>query len=237
MTEAAKRIDATSLAPRTPQDAAGRGTALDSDTNDFELGRGSRLPRNKRRAQLLTAAQEIFAANGYHATAMDEIAEHAGVSKPVLYQHFPGKLELYVALLEEHVDELISNVRAALASTPDNKHRVNAAVGAYFDFVNGRTGAYRMVFESDLRGDAQVQRAVERATTDIVDALTDTITADAGLDSTRARLLAAGLVGLSQVSARFWMENPSSIHRDEAVGLISQLAWRGIGAGYPLQQS
>ncbi|MDV6013864.1 TetR/AcrR family transcriptional regulator [Haloechinothrix sp. LS1_15] len=231
----ARRVGATHLAPRAGHDAD-RSTGAEQGGDEFELGRGTRLPRDKRRAQLLTAAQEIFSANGYHATAMDEIAEHAGVSKPVLYQHFPGKLELYIALLEVHVDELISNVRAALASTPDNKHRVNAAVGAYFDFVNGRTGAYRMVFESDLRGEEQVQRAVERATTDIVDALTDTITADAGLGAAQARLLAAGLVGLSQVSARFWMENHSAIDRDEAVGLIATLAWRGIGAGFPLQQ-
>ena len=64
---------------------------------------GTRLPRPARRGQLLGAAQEVFVAQGYHAAAMDEIAERAGVSKPVLYQHFPGKLELYLALLDESV--------------------------------------------------------------------------------------------------------------------------------------
>ena len=67
---------------------------------------GTRLPRPARRRQLLGAAQEVFVAQGYHAAAMDEIAERAGVSKPVLYQHFPGKLELYLALLDESVEEL-----------------------------------------------------------------------------------------------------------------------------------
>src|ERR1700757_1961286 len=60
---------------------------------------GTRLPKPARRRQLLTAAQEVFVAQGYHAAAMDEIAERAGVSKPVLYPHFPGKLDLYLALL------------------------------------------------------------------------------------------------------------------------------------------
>src|SRR5947209_19495362 len=91
-------------------------------------GRGVRLPRTARRAQLLAAAQDVFVANGYHAAAMDEIAERAGVSKPVLYQHFPGKLELYLALLETHVDELVARVRGAMESTTDNKLRVLAAV-------------------------------------------------------------------------------------------------------------
>src|SRR5258708_34717729 len=72
---------------------------------------GTRLPRPARRRQLLGAAQEGFVAQGYHAAAMDEIAERAGVSKPGLYQHFPGKLDLYLALLDESVEELVGIVQ------------------------------------------------------------------------------------------------------------------------------
>ncbi|HEX7662592.1 MAG TPA: TetR/AcrR family transcriptional regulator [Pseudonocardiaceae bacterium] len=199
-----------------------------------QAARGVRLPRTARRAQLLAAAQEVFVANGYHAAAMDEIAERAGVSKPVLYQHFPGKLELYQALLETHVDELVTRVNTALASTTDNKQRVRATIGAYFDFVDREGGAFRMVFESDLRGEPSVERAVERATNSAVDAITHTITADAGLNEDQARLLAVGLVGLSQMSSTFWLNAERKVSKDEAVELISTLAWRGIG-GYPLQ--
>ncbi|GAA3629985.1 TetR family transcriptional regulator [Lentzea atacamensis] len=198
-------------------------------------GRGVRLPRTARRAQLLAAAQDVFVANGYHAAAMDEIAERAGVSKPVLYQHFPGKLELYMALLESHVDELVGRVRTAIGSTTDNKLRVRAAVAAFYDFVDGEGQAFRMVFESDLRSEPAVQQAVERATTDSVDAITETITADAGLDPERARLLAVGLVGLSQVTARSWLADNRRVPKEDAVALISNLAWRGIGGGFPLQ--
>ena len=198
-------------------------------------GRGVRLPRTARRAQLLAAAQDVFVTNGYHAAAMDEIAERAGVSKPVLYQHFPGKLELYMALLESHVDELVGRVRTAIGSTTDNKLRVRAAVAAFYDFVDGEGQAFRMVFESDLRSEPAVQSAVERATTDSVDAITDTITADAGLDAERARLLAVGLVGLSQVTARSWLADNRRVPKEDAVALISNLAWRGIGGGFPLQ--
>jgi AcrR family transcriptional regulator len=199
-----------------------------------QAGRGARLPRGARRAQLLAAAQDIFAANGYHAAAMDEIAERAGVSKPVLYQHFPGKLELYMALLETHVDELIARVTDAMESTTDNKTRVRNAVGAYFDFVDGESQAFRLVFESDLRGEPVVQTAIERATEASVAVITTTITADAGLDTERARLLAVGLVGVSQVAARAWLAAQRPIPKDEAVALISNLAWKGIGGGFPL---
>src|SRR2546422_10627736 len=97
-------------------------------------GRPTRLPRSARRKQLLAAAQEVFVAQGYHAAAMDDIAERASVSKPVLYQHFPGKLDLYLALLDQHIGDLLDAVRAALASTTDNKQRVAATIAAYFEF-------------------------------------------------------------------------------------------------------
>jgi AcrR family transcriptional regulator len=70
----------------------------------------ARLPRDERRAQLLTAALEVFTSAGYHAAAMDEIADRAGVSKPVLYQHFPSKLDLYLAVLDLHVDQLVYSI-------------------------------------------------------------------------------------------------------------------------------
>ncbi|GGS12862.1 MULTISPECIES: TetR/AcrR family transcriptional regulator [Actinokineospora] len=206
-----------------------------SETIQHSGGRGARLPRTARRAQLLAAAQDVFAANGYHAAGMDEIAERAGVSKPVLYQHFPGKLELYMALLEKHVDELISRVSTAMETTTDNKTRVRNAVRAYFDFVDGESQAFRLVFESDLRNEPLVQDAVARATNASVDAITATITADAGLDENRARLLAVGLVGVSQIAARAWLDDNRVVPKEEAIGLISNLAWRGIGGGFPLQ--
>ena len=77
--------------------------------------RSTRLPRSARRHQLLGAALEIFVAQGYHAAAMDDIAERAGVSKPVLYQHFPGKLELYLALLDTHCDAIVAATRCLLS--------------------------------------------------------------------------------------------------------------------------
>src|SRR5438067_10189710 len=96
--------------------------------------RSSRLPRHERRRQLLDSALEVFVAQGYHAAAMDDIAERAGVSKPVLYQHFPGKLDLYLALLDSACDAVIDHCRQALAATHDNKTRVAAAMAAFYAY-------------------------------------------------------------------------------------------------------
>lgn len=195
--------------------------------------RGTRLPRRARRNQLLGAAQEVFVAQGYHAAAMDDIAERAGVSKPVLYQHFPGKLDLYLALLDQHCDSLLQSIRTALASTTDNKLRVAATMDAYFAYVENEGGAFRLVFESDLTNEAAVRERVDRVTLQCAEAICEVIAEDTGLPRDEAMLLAVGLGGYSQVVARYWLASGSTVPRDKAVELLTSLAWRGI-AGFPL---
>ena len=188
----------------------------------------ARMTRAIRRAQLLDVARAVFVAQGFHATAMDDIADAAGVSKPVLYQHFSSKLALYRALLETSADQLVQLVRAAITSSDDNAVRVFRAAAAYFSFVADEGQAFRLIFESDLRDEPDIAAIVDRATESCIAAISDTITADTGADVASARLLAAGLVGLSQVSARYWLAQADSIDRDRAVELVSALAWRGI---------
>ncbi len=195
-----------------------------------------RLSKSARRAQLLAAAKVVFVTQGYHAAAMDDIAVRAGVSKPVLYQHFPSKLELYLALLGESADEMVRLVRGALRASTDNHVRVDNAVAAYFTFVADNGQAYRLIFESDLRGQPEVERIVERATDKCISAITETITTDTGVDVERARLLASGMVGLSQVSARYWVQQSPHVSRAEAIDLLSTLMWRGISR-FPRHES
>ena len=201
-------------------------------TTRTTASRAPRLPKSARRAQLLKAAQEVFVAAGYHATLMDDIAERAGVSKPVLYQHFPGKLDLYVALLDAHVADLVQRVRGALDSTTDNKLRVRNAVAAYFDFVDSEGEAFRLVFESDLRNEPSVRERVEHALDACVDAIADTIAADTGVDPAEARLLSVALAGQAEVSARWWLASGGQVTKERAVELLAALAWKGL-AGSP----
>jgi AcrR family transcriptional regulator len=193
-----------------------------------------RLNRSARRAQLLAAARAVFVSQGYHSAAMDDIADRAGVSKPVLYQHFPSKLDLYLALLGDSADEMVGLVRKAIASSQDNRIRVHRAVEAYFTFVADTRQAYRLIFETDLAGRPEVAEIVERATAACIAAIMDTITTDTGVDPARARLLASGLVGLSQVAARYWQAQIPDIPKHDAVELLSTLAWAGISR-FPLQ--
>ena len=195
--------------------------------------RSTRLPRHERRRQLLDAALEVFVTQGYHAAAMDEIADRAGVSKPVLYQHFPGKLELYLALLDESVGALVDTMRDALGSNlEDPKQRVAATFGAYFKYVGGNGQAYRLVFESDLCNEAAVRERLERGQHECAEMISQMVRQDAGLDDDEAHLLSVGMVGLAQVTARYWLSTRDHIPREAAEQLVARLAWRGI-SGWP----
>ena len=201
-------------------------------TIDDQKPRTGRMPRNARRAQLLDSALGVFVAQGYHAAAMDDIADRAGVSKPVLYQHFPGKLELYLALLDQSCDTIIDATREALKSTEDNKQRVAATMHVFYDYVANAQGAFRLVFESDLTNEPAVRERVDRVTTECASEIATVIHEDTGLPDEQSRLLAVSLVGMAQVSARFWLDDPRDIPKADAAQLVSSLAWRGI-RGFP----
>lgn len=198
--------------------------------------RGNRLPRDERRGQLLAAASEVFVDRGYHAAGMDEIAERAGVSKPVLYQHFSSKVELYLAVLARHVDNLVSGVRQALRTTTDNRQRVRAAVQAFFDFIEHDSQGYRLIFENDYVTEPQVAAQVRVATESCTDAVFDLISHDSGLEPHRSRMIAVGLVSISVDSARYWLNNDRPIDKEDAVEGTVQFIWGGL-SHVPLTRS
>ncbi len=201
-----------------------------------DSARGGRLPRSARRKQLLAAAQEVFVANGYHAAAMDDIAERAGVSKPVLYQHFPGKLELYLALLDTQAEALSAAVHEALAATDDNRQRIHGVLAAYFGFMDRSEddGAFRLIFETDLGNEPAVRDRVEAVAQKTMQAVADTVAGDTGLDRAAAELLSTALTGAAQVAARWWLASDRPLSQADAIRLLEALLWRGI-SNFPRQ--
>ncbi len=198
------------------------------------LDNRARLPRDERRAMLLSAALEVFTASGFHSASMDDIADRANVSKPVLYQHFPSKLDLYLAVLDLHIDSLVFAIQKAIASHKDNKNRVKATVDAYFGFIDSEGEAFRLLFESDMNVEPQVRERLNRMTYDCAVAVSAVISADTGLPKEESMMLAIGLIGSAQITARHWLEKDGKIQRDKASAMVTNLMWRGI-SGFPLQ--
>ena len=198
--------------------------------------KSSRLPRDERRAQLLVAALEVFTAAGYHSAAMDEIADRANVSKPVLYQHFPSKLDLYLAVLDLHIDSLVFAIQKAIASNRENSSRVAATVDAYFGFIDSGGEAFRLLFESDMNLEPQVRERLNRMTYDCAAAVSAVISIDTGLGKEESMMLAVGIIGTVQTTARHWLDRDGKIDRQRATELVMNLIWRGI-SGFPKSKS
>lgn len=158
---------------------------------------------------------------------MEQLAMAAGVSKPVLYQHFPSKRDLYLALVTDAIAALEERMRAALEGTSDNRNRVESAIGAYFGFVTDPR--FALLFTTVDLADDDVRAEVDAAMERIAQAIADLIAEDAGLGRGAALLLATSLCGLAVEGARWWTDHPE-IDRDEAAPLLARLAWRGLGS-------
>ncbi|GAA1759546.1 TetR/AcrR family transcriptional regulator [Kocuria aegyptia] len=191
-------------------------------------GRPARLPREARRRQLLETALTVFSSNGYHGASMDDIADAAQVSKPVLYQHFPGKRELYLALVDHYLQELSSRLVSALQGSDVNRERVESMLDVYFGFVEANPEAHRLIFESDLLTDPEVAERFENFHLAVADSIAGVLGPNAGLSHPHAVLVSRSLTGMAQTAAVHWIRNPGTGGRAEAQRQIFRLAWGGI---------
>lgn len=190
------------------------------------MDRRGRLSAPQRREQLLAVAGDKFAAHGFHALSMEAIADAAGVSKPVLYQHFPSKRALYLALVDDAADELMRQVTTALEGTTDNRERVGGAIQAFFEFVGDPR--FRLLFLTADSADDEIAAKVDSAKRGVSEAVAKLIAADAGLSQSSAELLATGVQGLAIAGATWWVDHPE-LDPEKAVALLGRLLWRGLG--------
>nr|WP_297425450.1 TetR/AcrR family transcriptional regulator [uncultured Actinotalea sp.] len=193
--------------------------------------RAARMPAGARRAQILEVAQDLFAREGFHHVSMDDIADAAAVSKPVLYRHFPSKLDLYLAVVDHRGEALVARIDAALAAIPERdttgRDVVRAIVGAYVEFVEQAGESFSLLFESDVTRDADVRLRVEHASAEAAQAICRGLQGVAGLDDAEARLAAAALVGMAQVAATNRYRT-GDVAVERAVELVTDLSWRGV---------
>ncbi|MBO3143091.1 TetR family transcriptional regulator [Dermatophilus congolensis] len=189
-----------------------------------------RLSKSERRDHLLLHAREAFSALGYHNASMDDIAARAGVSKPVLYQHFPGKLDLYLELLDEAAEHVRVILGQALAQAGRADEVVRAMVEAYFGFVTEPAGGFRLVYESETLSEADATRRVQELQGWCVDAIAERVRSFRDLSLAESNAVATSLVGLAQFSARAWFRN-GTLSRSDAVDAFTRMAWGGL-AGF-----
>ncbi len=188
----------------------------------------ARLNAVARREQLLDVALEVFARAGYHGASMNDVAEAAGVTKPVLYQHFESKRELYRALLEEVGARLLAAVTSATAGTTDGRQQTERGFQAYFRWVAEDHDGFRLLYGSGARRDEEFNRAVRRVTAGAAEAIAPLIAAD--IDDEHRLTLAHALVGLAEGASRRLVDLGESFDADLIARQVSDLAWAGLRA-------
>jgi AcrR family transcriptional regulator len=189
---------------------------------------GMRLRAAERRAQLLGVARRLFARDGYRGASMESIAEAAGVTKPVLYQHFSSKRALYSALLANDLGRLTGELEAAFSQAESNEERLRQGFGAYLAFVDRHEDAFRLLFTEALGLDADFQRQVAEFRRWVAGRVATIIAAEAGLDAPRARALAAAILGMAEGAVGWWLDERRPLDAEELADELTGLAWKGF---------
>lgn len=188
----------------------------------------ARLSAPARREQILDVALEVLGSAGYHGASMNDIAEAAGVTKPVLYQHFASKRELFLALVDAAGDRLLSAITIATTDAPDGRQQTERGYLAYFRWVAEDHEAFMLLFGGGTRRDEEFSASVRRITDAVASAIAPLIAVD--IDPEERRTIAHGLVGLAESASRRLVERGESFDPDQVARSVSRLAWAGLRA-------
>ena len=183
----------------------------------------------ERRAQLLEVARKVFGNSGFHGVSMEEVAKEAGITKPILYDHFSSKKDLYLALLDEDLADLLDKVREALDSPVGNRERIRRSFQAYFDFVDEQADGFRLMMQESVGAEKDFRERVERMRDAAVAEVANLIEreSEGRLDREHAEVVALALIGMVETAAQRDHAAPKE-QRAEAVDTLVRLAWRGI---------
>jgi len=169
----------------------------------------------------------IFAAEGFQKTTMDAVASGAGVTKPVLYQHFPSKRDLFLELLRVVGRNLTDMVGRATSDIASPRRQVEQGFRAYFHFVGSRTDEFRLLFGEGVRVDREFSAEVEAVERNIAAFIAELITTD-GLSADDRLVLAHGIVGMAERTAHHWVDNGRVGSAEALAERVADLAWSGL---------
>jgi AcrR family transcriptional regulator len=187
----------------------------------------ARLPAAERRQQLLDVALATFSSQGYGRTSMNDIAEAAGVTKPVLYQHFGSKRALFLELLRDLGGRLREEMGKSVAAAASPHQQVAFGMRAYFGWVAEHRQGFEILFSGESGRDAEFHAEVMKVEADIADSVAALILID-GIDEERQRQLAYGIVGMAERVARYWVQEHPETPADQLAAQVTELAWNGL---------
>jgi len=186
-----------------------------------------RMSGKERREQLLDIGRNLFAAKGFDGTSVEEIAEKAGVSKPVVYEHFGGKEGLYAVVVDREVRRLLDRITASL-SGDHPRILLEQAASALLDYVDSETDGFRiLVRDSPV---ASTTGTFASMLSDVASQVEHVLAGQfkgLGYEPKLAGLYSQALVGMVALTGQWWLDARKP-KRDEVVAHLVNLAWNGL---------
>jgi AcrR family transcriptional regulator len=192
------------------------------------------LPRAERRQQLLAVARSVFASRGFESATLEEIAERAGVSRPILYSHFGDKQGLFEAVVGAEIDRVEQTIAESMAIPGEPEEIVTRGMRSFFHYVREHPEGHAVltrdapVHMSDTGLGLMLDSLAERITVVIADVIRA-----AGLDPAPAPIFANALIGVGSHVGRWWREHPE-VSLDTVTEHTTSLLWNGLGGSEAL---
>ena len=187
-------------------------------------GTRTRLSAVERRNQLVQVGRAVFAEKGYEGTSVEEIAERAKISKPIVYEHFGGKEGLYAVIVDREMEFVIAQISEAI-STGTPRDRIEGAALAFMRYVEERPDGFAV-----LKRDSPANSGLANLLAEVAERVGNVLRSEfkkAGYDPRAAPLYAQALIGMVTFVGQWWEEN-SKMSAEEAASHISALAWMGL---------
>ncbi|WP_242588790.1 TetR/AcrR family transcriptional regulator [Corallococcus macrosporus] len=187
-----------------------------------------RLTGAERRVQLMEIGRAVFASKGYEATSIEEVAQQAGVSKPIVYEHFGAKEGLYAAIVDREMDDLVARVSASIAQgTP--RQRFEDAVLAFMAYVKDEPAGFAVLTRDSPT--AAARRGLTRVIDDLAQRVGDVFRSEfehAGYPSKVAPIYANALVGMVTQVGHWWAAEGKAFSTENVARHVAALGWMGL---------
>jgi AcrR family transcriptional regulator len=196
--------------------------------------RRARMARPQREGQMLAVARALFGERGFAAVTMEEVATAAGITKPLLYNYFGNKEQLYLACMDPAADALLEAILTAVSSAGDPAEALVVGIGAFFAFLERERGAWRVLFDETLPASGEVAQRVSEYRERLAALLEDVIIAQlggavAGRAAIEVRALSAAVLGAAEALGRWWLRQ-ESITAAQAAEMLAQTLLPGMRA-------
>lgn len=219
--------EATVVELRTEANARGAAKPVTRSSRRSRANAKVRMSGQERREQLLTVGRKLFASKGFEAVSVEEIAAKAGVSKPVVYEHFGGKEGLYAVLVDREMNELLSSISDALTGT-NARLLLEQAGLALFDYIDTCPDGFRiLVRDSPV---SQESGSFASLIVDVAAQVEHLLAREFSahkINSKLAPMYSQMLVGMVALTGQWWLDVRKP-KKEEVVANLVNLAWNGL---------